>query len=274
MNKAIATDLSSAEVDLLNAKNAREQAETDYRQSLWNLNQVLGDPINRKYIARERIRNTRVQRSLEELLQKIESGSPALKDAKLAKKIAEINRKTAQKYMLPSPTISFSGISLGYSFPTANQTTQIRDTTQANTSGNFNVSAAINLTIPLTGDGGLFNSDGLRSSAISEEQAAISLENARRQTEISLRNLYAQVLQQEATIDNTEKIYEQANVVLESAIQSLQKNISFNRLDLKNAIEQSRVAEQNLTNALLQHFSLTQQIAQLLGIDTIEKEGP
>jgi outer membrane protein TolC len=112
----------------------------------------------------------------------------------------------------------------------------------------------------------------MRRAEIQEEQAELYLLQTANSLETNLRNLYQQIQVAEQQIQNNQTLFREANQVFENALKSLQESSSFNRLDLKDAITQLRNAEIQLTNAILQHYSLKLQIAELIGVDNFSED--
>ncbi len=273
LGRATQSDLSSAEIDLLNAKNIHDQSKTAYTQALWELNLVLGDPIGYTYKVSIGIKYIKFLLSLEEALKHYKNNSPPLKEAKKALEQRRLEYKIAQKNALPLPIISFTGITFGYTFSPL-LSTKVRDTTLngGSANGNYNLSAGISFTIPILGDGGFLFGRALRAAELDVDLAELNLRNTVNQSEIQVRNLHTQILEQERTIQNTELIFKEASQVFDAVLTALQSQKPINRLEFKSAIEQLRAGELNLTAAILQHYNLKLQLANMLGIDRFPGE--
>ncbi|MBI2606173.1 MAG: TolC family protein [Deltaproteobacteria bacterium] len=270
LGKAQESDLASAEVDLLNAKNKLLEDETTYTQSTWALNNVLGDPIGHKYLIKAKIKFNKLKMKLEDAIRIYKETSPGVRDAKVALEQARITLRIAKKNFLPLPTVTFSGVTLGYDMG-PRQSAKVREST-GSPSGNLDVSASVNFTIPLTGDGGIFNGRARRAAEISEEQAEIALRVAGNSTEIAVRSAYTQIVQQESTIKNAEEIFRKAASVFDASLKTLQSGTGFDRLDLKDAISSLRSAEQNYTSAILAHYNQEIELAKLIGVDELPED--
>ncbi len=271
VGKAKENDLSSAEVDLLTAQNQFLGDETVYIQTLWALNTILGDGINHKYLVKAKIDFKKMKLTMEEALKIFQLNSPAMRDAKASLEGARIDYRLAQKNSLPLPTVTFSGITLGYAMGNT-KSTQIRDTTGASTSGNLDVSAGLSFTIPLLGPTGFLGGRTRRAAEIAEEKAEIAMRLASNTTEISVRDIFTRFAQQEEQIQNAQKIYKDAGKIFESALAGLQGSANLNRLDLKDAITQLRTAEQNFTNLVLSHYGLKLQLSSTIGVDEFPED--
>ena len=271
VGKAKENDLSSADVDLLTAQNQLLGDETTYNQSLWDVNTILGDELNHKYLIKAKIDFKKMKMTMEEALKAFQDNAPAIRDAKLSLESARIAYRRAQKDSLPLPTVTFTGINLGYAMGTT-KSTPIRDTTGGSTSGNFDIVTGLNFTIPLWGDGGFLGGRTRRAAEIAEEKAEIALRVASNASEYGIRSIYTQFSQQETSIENAQKIYRDTGKIFEAALHGLQGSANFNRLELKDAITQLRSAEQNYTNLVLSHYALKLSLASAIGVDEFPED--
>ena len=271
LGKATARDLSSAEVDLLTAKNVLVQQESSSNQALWALNMAVGDKVNSKYRAEGDIKYSKLRTPLEELLRLYKDNAPAVRDARLTHEVRQISLRLAEKNSLPLPTVTFSGITVGQNYG-AKGTTPVRTTTAGTESGNINVGASLSFSIPLTGDGGLFGSRTRRAAEIALESAENDLRVAANTTEVLIRTSYQLLQQYLSQIEIFEKIFKQTSVVFESSMKMLSGGSSTNRLDTRDAIAQLRSAEQNLTNAILNYYSIKLELAKAVGIDKFPED--
>lgn len=268
LGKATNTDVSSAEVDLINAKNTLIQAEISARRALWNLNRAMGEPIDKTYRIHAELRARKLRMTVEEAVAIYKEKSPTVRDAKLALETAKINLRYIEKSYLPLPTIKFSGITFGYNFgPT--QTTLNRTTTA---NGNFNISAGMSISIPIIGDGGLFAQRQIRDAEIGVERAELSFRNAANQTEVDVRDYWTNLQDQLKTIRLNERKFQEAANVFDFVLQQVQRNAAINRLEIKDGIEQVRLAEQDLSNAILTYYDLQYLLASTLGVDELPEE--
>ena len=270
LGQAQASDISSAEVDLLNAKNIFISDRTRYQQGLWGLNRILGDSINTAYQLTSEVKFDKINISLSELIAHYKETSPDIRDAKLNYEQSKIQLRLAEKNRLPLPRVQFSGLFVGYEFAGLNSVKQ-RTTTLSDTSGNFNLQAQVTLTLPLYGPDGLFNAREIRRAEIDAERAEVELRNAANVTDVQVRSLFTQIVQLEESIRNYEKLFKEASVVFNASLSKLQTPSMTNRLDFKNSIEQIRSAEQSLTSSILEHIQLKLQLAETVGIDRLDR---
>ncbi|MBI3556313.1 MAG: TolC family protein [Deltaproteobacteria bacterium] len=265
LHRASNADVSSAEIDLLNAKSILLQNQTSYSQSLWDLNLVLGDPIGHAYKVKTEVRFIKFRMPLDEVLSVYRANAPAIKDARKALEQRRAELRIAEKNWLPLPVVTFSGLTLVYNFTPTGTTPNRGD-------GNVNVGAAVALTVPLIGDGGFLFSRAKRAAEVKVESAELDLINAANSNEVQAMGLYTSLLQSETTVDLNQKIFKQSAEVFDGALATLQTKGAANRLDLKNALEQLRSSELTLTSSILDHYSLKLQLATLIGVDRFPEE--
>ena len=265
LGRATQSDLSSTDIDLLNARNLLIQNQTSYSQSLWALNLVLGDPIGQRYRIKTEVKFIKFRMSLDDVLAVYRANAPALKIAVQALEKSRIALRTAEKNALPLPTVSFSGINFGYNI-TPTGTAPSRDP------GNLNFALALTVTLPIVGDGGFLYGHTLRQAEIATEQAELGLRDTANTNEVNVRTTFAQLLQAEASVELKQSIFTQSSGVFEASLGALQSKTAFNRLDIKNALEQLRNAEQDFTNSILTHYSTKLALATLIGVDRFPEE--
>jgi outer membrane protein TolC len=270
LGKAGTRDVSSAQVDLLTARSVLVQQESTYNQALWALNMAIGDRVNTKYRAEGDIHYAKLRTPLEELLRLYKENSPTVRDARLTHEVRQIALRLAEKNSLPLPVVTFSGITVGQNYGTKG-TTQVRSTTAGTDSGNVNVSASLNFSIPLTGDGGLFGSRTRRAAEIAAESAENDLRVAANVTEVSIRTSYQLLTQYLSQIEIFERIFRETSVVFESSVKML-SGTGTNRLDTRDAISQLRTAEQNLNQAILNYYAIKLDLAKAVGIDKFPED--
>lgn len=175
---------------------------------------------------------------------------------------------------MPLPSVVFSGITIGNNFGSRGTTT-IRDTSSPVTgplSGNLDISASLNFTIPLVGSGGFLNERALRTAELAVDSSDLALRNASNNGEINARTQYINLVQLENQIDNNERIFKESLKVFENALQTVQAKAVTNRLDLRDAINQLRTAEQTYAASVLQHYSAKLALATVLGVDQFPGE--
>lgn len=267
--RAQSAELASIEADLLTAKNALIAAQTSYSQALWALNVVLGDPLDHPYNVRSGIKYIKFKMPLEDAVRVFKENSPLVREARKNLEQARLTMKLAEKNALPLPTVTFSGITVGRNFTSAG-TTSANDTSPGN--GNVNLSAQLNFSIPLVGDGGFLNGRALRAAEINEELAELRLINAGNYGEANVRGLYTKVIQAENLIENNERLFKDSLKVFEAALSALQTRGQVSRLDMRDAIARLREAELAFTRSVLDHYNYKLELANAIGVDRFPEE--
>jgi outer membrane protein TolC len=260
-------DVSSSEVDVLNARNELNQRRTNAKSFFWTLNQLLGDPIDTQYVITEEIKFVPLRISPEQALRIYLEQSPSMKNAVRDLRKADLTVELEEKNRLPLPKISFSGVNVGYT----NQYFGTRPdlyTNQAGTS-NFDIIASVNLVLPLTGPGGLFNSRRVEQTHISRELTEINYRDISARDQATIFQLISSIRQDEMSISNGKKAFESSSALLDSLFSQL-SNKSTSRLEIRDAIKQARDSEIALAEATLSHLSNKLTLVQLMGVDRLE----
>lgn len=272
LGKATATDVSSSTVDLLNAKNNRDQAESAAKTALFTLNILLGDKAGTHYRIEEQINFLPIKVTEQVLYETYLRESPDMKNARLALTNSQLNLELTHKNQLPLPTIQFSGVTVGYNngyYGTTNGIT----TQNANPSAlsNLDVSARINLTIPLIGQGGFLNHRVVESAQLQVDQNELQLRNTANKDLQQILQIVQSIHQFETAVSNNRQSYRSSIAVLQSVFDNFMKNTTVSRLDIRDALNQASTSEIALTDALVQHLNYKTQLAAYIGVDYLPR---
>lgn len=270
LKKATDTDLSSSEVDLINVKNLRDSARSSVDEAQLSLNILIGDPLGTSYAIDETIDFLPIKVTEAMLIETYLRESPNMKTARSSLQIQQLSLAKAQKDHLPLPKIQFSGVTLSQTDTYFNRVPgQSGVSTTSN--GNFDVSAVISYSIPLTGPGGLFDRRSLEQAAISVEQSEVRLQR----TLVSDRSqiiLYMQSIRKlEDTVGNNTQALKSSIAVLQSVLDRVLAHGIVNRLDLRDALAQARDSEISLSQALVQHLNTKTRLASFIGVDYLPR---
>lgn len=270
LGKATWADVSSSNVDLLNTRNLRDQAESDAHGALFTLNVLLGDPVGTPYRIEDEINFLPIKVTEEILYQTYLSESPNMKTAKKELLKSEIALTLAEKTLMPLPTIKFSGVSLGY----GNNYNGTRSGLYSNSNvaqNNLDVSATVSLSVPLTGPGGLFGKRTIEASQIQVDINELHLKNISNKDRQSIFQFVQNIKQFELTVINNREKYKNGMVVLQSVLDSFLTTSAVSRLDIKDAINQARDSEISLNDSIIQHLSYKTQLAAFIGVDFLPR---
>lgn len=217
---------------------------------------------------------TSIEASAQAVFKAYNEHSPSVHTARRAISKSEMALELEIKNKIPLPTISFSGITVSYSdgyYGTRPDLYTHNNLSQSFTNVNFDISAALTMTIPILGSGGLF---GLRNV----EQARINLE----QNELRLRDTQTrervQIFQSIQNIKQIENIVNNNILLMTGSISTLNNIIKqskdklLSRVDLKDAIYQARTSEIAVSESILNHINSKIQLAQILGIEYLPRE--
>jgi len=191
--------------------------------------------------------------------------APNMKDRRRDLKKAELSLDLAHKNRLPLPKVAFSGISLNYN----NVYNTITPTFASSAyNANMNISGSVSLSLPLVGPGGLFNNRVIEQTQIALDQANLAFLNTTNQDELSIVQGIRTVLQSENNVKNNSEAFEKSLSILEKLSENLTSG-TINRLELRDAINNSRNYELNLEDSKVQHLQSKMDLAQLIGVDKL-----
>ncbi len=268
MNKATWTDVSSSNVDLMNVKNFRDKAKTEAMGALYSLNVLLGDEVGTRYQIDEEIIFLPIKVTEEVLYETYLKESPNIKNARKDLLKAHMSLELSEKNQLPLPSVKFSGVTVGYG---NNLYGGKLDPYTQYGSKNFEVSAGVNFTMPLTGPGGLFGNRKVEYYKIQRETNEIHIANIANKDRQQIFDYIQNIRQYEQTIENNRQSYKDSMVVLQSIFDGMLKQQVFSRLDVRDAINQARDREQELNDALITHLYNKTQLAAFIGVDYLPR---
>jgi len=269
LQKANWTDVSSSTVDLVATKNLRDQANTDVQSALYALNVLLGDPVGHRYQIDEEIVFLPIKVTEEILYQTYLAESPDTKTSLMNFLKSQLALELTEKNLLPLPTIKFSGVTVGYG---NNYYGGAMGTyTQGPGVNNFDISAGINLTVPLTGPGGLFGSRTVELSQIQRETSEVHIGNVANKGRQSIFQIVQNIRQFERTVENNKQGYKNSMNVLESVFERFMNHQQVGRLEIRDAINTARDSETALDDAILTHLNYKTQLAAFIGVDYLPR---
>lgn len=266
IGKATDRDVSSSVVDLLGAKNQLNTTTQSVRAEFANLNLLLADPAEKALRLQSEMKYVLLKISPPEALKLFKERGPTLIAAINALKVSESTVELEEKNRLPLPTIKFSGVTVGYA--SGYYGSEASRTTTGAQSGNFDVSAAISLTLPLVGPGGLFNSRLVEIARMNRDAAEITLRDTQIQGESFILSTIDSIRQQEENIANLKDAFQKSEELLNSLL-TQDANAVVSRLELRDAINATRLNEFTLKDSILAHLNTKLQLATTLGVDAL-----
>lgn len=264
LGKATETDVSSSQVDYNNAKNDYFGRQISQRSALWVLNQLLGDPVDTQYNTQEPLRYAALTLTTSQALRIYWEQSPDVKNGKKDLKKAELAVDLAEKNRIPVPKITFSGVTLSYQNAYYGMTASPYGPSQGNV--NVDVSAQLNMTLPLYGPGGFLNSRVVEQSELSRDQTDLTFQDTTNRDVAQLYQLIITIKRDEDLIKNNKQSFEKSTSVLDGLFSKLSTG-AVSRLELRDALQAARDSELNLLDAQISHLSDKLTLAQLIGID-------
>jgi outer membrane protein TolC len=269
LGKASQNDISSSTIDLLNAKNQRDQNETLTKNTLWSFNILLGDSVGTKYRIEEDISFLPIKVTEQILFDTYLSESPNMKSARKDLTKSHLNLELQEKSLLPLPTIKVSGVTASYTNGYYGNKADLYTQNSGNT--NIDVIGSVNLSLPILGPGGLMGHRIVEQAQIQMDQSELRLRNTANRDRGQVFQLVQNIRQFEVTVSNNRQSYKSSVSVLEDALASFSNGKTVSRLDIKDAINQARDSEIQLRDAILQHLSYKTQLAAFIGVDYLPR---
>jgi outer membrane protein TolC len=268
LGKATEADISSSFVDLMNVKNLRDTAESSVTTAVLALNVLLGDPSGTSYVIKDDISFLPIKVTEKILYETYLQQSPNIKNARKDFNKAQMNLELSEKYLLPLPTVKFSGINLTYS-PQYFSSTSVMSPSGSNT--NLNISTSIGFTMPISGPGGLFGNRTVEGSEIQVALTNLQLRNTANRDLQTILQTVRNIRQYETTIENNRQLYSSSVVVLESVLKKFMSSNTVSRLEIRDALAQARDSEIELSDAILNHLTNKTQLASFIGVDYLPR---
>jgi outer membrane protein TolC len=268
LGKAAKQAVNSSVLDLNNAINLRNQLKTNEKIALWALNPLLGDPVGLEYKITEQISFLPISLTEDIVYDVYLRESPSIKSSKKELKKASIALELEKLGRLPLPKVSFSGANLTAANSYYATESDFYSTTTGNK--NFYVSGSVNLTLPLLGPGGLLGSRSVDQASIFYDQAVLRLNDTTNRDKAFIYQLIQNIRQAETAVENNRKSLQASSDVLSALIKQLSTG-SVSRLDLKDALQQTRTSELDLSESILNHLTYKTQLAQLIGVDYLPR---
>jgi outer membrane protein TolC len=148
---------------------------------------LLKDPVGTRYIFRERLKYIPMKTTFDEANKYAVKENANIKDAKVAVHLAKRSHDIVRRENLPLPKFSVNLGAYTHSFSTSSYTNEYE--TNANNS-NIELVASISATWALTGKNGLFNTRKTTLSYTAKELAEKRLEQAKHESQSSVRSKY------------------------------------------------------------------------------------
>ncbi len=261
IGKATENEVSSATVDKLAAATKVNEIQTEYANTQRLLALSLGDPIETTYVLTTPLKYVPVNVTEKQALESAEKLNPGIREARKGLRDAQISLEIAQKNRLPLPKVTLSGIQVGY---TNNYygNKEARSTTASN--GTIEVVAALTLSVPLYGPGGLFNRRNFEITQINLDKTETDFIQAQSQLKSEVYSKIFTIKQTEQSIANQKQAAEQSEKVLNQLFSNLSKGQA-SRLELRDAINTTRNAQIEVFTAILSHLDAKIDLATFMG---------
>lgn len=223
---------------------------------------ILGDRLNSTYRTDEYLRFKKLDVPLNKAIQSSMENFPEVRENRIkldnATRALEITRK--DNLPLPKVTVNLGTYSFDYNRNGGHLTYETLEN-----NANIEVIASINMTWKILGEDGLFNRRKQEKTFINKKISEIEFYNAKREAELSLRQLYQGIRHIEnqyevsvAQLGNTRKAFD---IILDNYIAGSARFDQFK--DALNNLTQSEIEVENIK---LEHLNRKIRLANLMGV--------
>ena len=266
LGKATEDEMNSSSVDLLTAKKGYGDQKQIVDSLLIGLNTTLNATPDTEFKLTTEPPFIPVHLDEKELYEIFKTKSPMAKSAELSLASAEISTANMEKSRLPLPTVTFSGINVGYTSGYSGGTGSAY--TNTNGGGTLDVSATVSVTLPIFGPTGFFNEYAIRNSYIGRDRAEIALKTTLMNGEQTIRQKILGIRQLESNIKTLREAEAKNSKILDSIFKKAMSS-SADRLQLRDAVVQARQSELDRLEALLGHIGGKNELAEYIGLDRL-----
>jgi outer membrane protein TolC len=256
-------------MDMITSMNLRDTAETSAKTALYALNVLLADPPGKLYQINDEVKFLPIKVTEEVLYQTYMRESPTMKGLRKDLQRSQLQLELTEKNLLPLPTVTFSGVTLAYKNQYYGSSTDLY--TQYSGNPNLDVTASVNLSIPILGPGGLFGRRRVDQSQLTVDQTQLRMRTTSDRDYQRILDYVQSIRQYETTVANNRMGYQSSVSVLEAVARRLMDSKPVSRLEIRDAINQARDNEIALSDAIKQHLFYKTQLAAFIGVDYLPR---
>ncbi len=267
LGKSTAEEVSSAMVDLNNAKIEYVYKKRDHEQKLLTLNYLLNSSPETAYQLTTEIPFLSVRLDDQELFEIFKKMSPTSRNQNVLMSLAAMDAALAEKNRLPLPKISLQMLNMTFDNNFSGGTGPAYQYGQNPNRGAVDVSALITLTLPIYGPSGFFSERTVRQQYINREVAEIDQHLTMMNNEIIIKQQIINIRNLEKNIITQKETYEQNQKLLNSYFKKVSSGVD--RLQLRDAIFQARESQFQYFENLLGHLSAKYELAKMIGLDRL-----
>ena len=253
------TELDSAEVDRNDAVLQVTDLKREFQNSLLNLNLLLNQNVETPLNLTTELEYKPANLSFEQAYNCFKERSPGIRSAKLFFEQGQGNVEIAEKNRMPLPTVTFSGLTVAYG-----NNYGAGSTNYGSTNGQIDVQAAINLTLPIFGPGGLFNQDAVRSTHINLERAELGVKKTLIEGEVQIRTALGELKQLQDRLKPLKDSFESSAKLLDRIVSQMSTKKE-SRLELRDALKAARNNEIALLENVFNYTTRRNDFYRLIG---------
>ena len=259
-----------AKSEFIKAKRRKKEANRVYYRKLFRFNFLLGQPLQQDYKLTSKVEYRPLKATLKELLKWIEV-APSLTEAKINLNYSKLNLRMTWKDLMPFPKVSLSGFRYGHGYGTDGGGT-VSQFIGSSSSSNFDLRIALNLTVPLVGEKGLFNRFGVRSAELGVKSAENKVQMARMKAQEEVIGKYNDIMALEDLIKDFKKAIENSSLLLDETLKAFRED-KVKVSQMREALKQKTFSLKEYKKAILNHFEGKMALGSAIGMENPYGEG-
>jgi outer membrane protein TolC len=269
LGQATSTELSSVQVDLNDASLQANLLKADYETSILNLNALLNQTAENQIHLTTPLSYKPIKLNYPQMLAWFKDHAPLIRSLKTSNQIAQGSLEIAEKNRMPLPTLTFSGVNVSYGNRYSGGSTTYTSN-GSGVAGAFEVEAAINLTLPILGPGGLFGADTVASSRINLTQSELRLQQGLINGDLQIRSALFQLQQLEDRL-KTQVDSRESSAKLLAKVMADMTTQKASRLELRDAIDRERNSNIDYLQNTYSYITQKNGLYELIGKDWDEE---
>ena len=248
----------------LEAERKKKESKRLYYRKLFLFNFLLGQPLQQDYKLVSKVEFKPLKISLKELLKWIEV-APSLTEAKINLDHSKLNLRTVWKDLMPFPKVSLSGFRYGHGHGSYGGGT-VSQFIGPKSKSNFDIRIALDLTMPLVGEKGFFNSFGVQSAELGVKNAENKVKMARMKAQKDVIGKYNDIMAQEEAIKDFKEDIQNSSLLLEEAFKGHRQG-KVKVSQMKDALSLKTSSLRDYKEAILNHFEGKMALATAIGME-------
>jgi outer membrane protein TolC len=257
------TEVESAEVDRNDARNQLIEKKTELKTAIFELNKTLNNRSESEWTLTTSFDYTPLNMTFEQAFDIFKDRSPTMRAQRLSLEQKQMDIELFEKGRLGLPTVTINAMTAKYINTATTGTNDFGTET-----GRLDISAAINLTIPLLDSAGFFGMDNSRKQRIDLEKQEISFRQALIKGEAEIRTLFAELQQFQDKLAPLKESFESSAKVLDRIVSEMATKKP-SRLELRDAVKNAREKELELLENVINFITKKNEFFIKIGKDLV-----